>query len=62
MPLLGGLVIDEGSQVGQHPVVALFVDDDVIGLAGFATVFDHVSILPFHLARSRVHANKLTVA
>ena len=62
MPLLRLLVIHKRHQVREHPVVAVRVYDDVIGLAGLPTVFDHVSVFPPHLARLRIHADELTVA
>ena len=61
-PLLGSLVVDEGAHVGHHPVVAVMVDDEVIGIIVLAAMFGHVSVLPFHLARSGIHPDEFTVA
>ena len=62
MPLLGLLVIDEGFQVREYPVVAVWIHDDVIGLTGLTPVLDHISVLPSHLTRLWIHTDEFTVA
>ena len=62
MPLLGFLVVDEGFQVREYPVVAVRIHNDVIGLTGLAAMFDHVSVLPSYLTRLWIHTDEFTVA
>ena len=62
IPLLCLLIIHKRHQIRHHPVVALLIHHDGIGLAGLSSVLDHVSVLPSHLTRLRVHAVKFTVA